>query len=154
MNRLLCTLCTIAILAGTLSVRSEDALEVTLTADKIQFIYDIKEFTAKPGQKVKLTLINPADSVTRQPHNVLIVKPGKKDVVGMAANNGLSDPAFLTTKNAIPDSTEILFHSKLVQPGQQETIEFAAPMEVGDYPYICTYPGHWAIMNGLMKVVK
>ena len=154
MNRLLCILSTAAIFAGASSARSEEAVEVTLTADKIQFIYDIKEFTVKPGQKVKLTLVNPADSVTRQPHNVLIVKPGKKDVVGMAANNGLADPAFLTTKNALPDSPDILFHSKLVQPGQKETIEFTAPMEAGDYPSLCTYPGHWAIMNGVMKVVK
>lgn len=154
MNRILSTLCAAAILTGTITARSEEAVEITLTADKIQFIYDIKEFTVKPGQKVKLTLINPADSVTRQPHNVLIVKPGKKDVVGMAANNGLADPAFLTTKNAIPDSEEILFHSKLVQAGEKDTVEFIAPMEVGDYPYLCTYPGHWAIMNGVMKVVK
>ncbi len=133
---------------------AQDVAEVTLTADKVQFIYDIKEFTVKPGQKVKLTLVNPAESVTRQPHNILIVKPGKKDVVGMAANAGLTDPDFLTKKNCIPDSEEILFSSKLVQPGQSETIEFTAPSEPGDYPYLCTYPGHWAIMNGVMKVVK
>lgn len=154
MKNLLTSFCAIALLSGSTSVRSEEVAEVTLTADKIQFIYDIKEFTVKPGQKVKLTLINPADSVTRQPHNVLIVKPGKKDVVGMAANAGMTDPTFLTTKNAVPESTDILFHSKLVQAGEQDTMEFTAPAEEGDYPYICTYPGHWAIMHGVMKVVK
>jgi azurin len=154
MNKFLLTLTLTTLASGLLSARAQEAKEVTLTADKIQFIYDIKEFTVKPGQKVKLTLINPADSVTRQPHNVLIVKPGKKDVVGMAANNGMADPAFLTTKNAIPESPEILHHSKLVQAGQQDTIEFTAPAEVGDYPYLCTYPGHWAIMNGVMKVAE
>jgi len=153
MKPVLSTLCVISVLAGTLNLRAEEVAEVVLTADKVQFIYDIKEFTVKPGQKVKLTLINPAESVTRQPHNVIIVKPGKDMVVGMAANAGLSDPAFLTTKNAVPDSPEILFYSKLVQPGAQEVLEFTAPAEAGDYPYICTYPGHWAIMKGVMKVV-
>lgn len=152
MNNILLTLSLTALFAGSTTARAEEVAEITLTADKIQFIYDIKEFTVKPGQKVKITLINPADSVTRQPHNVLIVKPGKKDVVGMAANNGMADPTFLTTKQAVPDSEEILHHSKLVQAGEQDTFEFTAPTEVGDYPYICTYPGHWAIMNGVMKV--
>ena len=154
MNKVLLILTLSTLSSGLMSVGAQEVKEVTLTADKIQFIYDIKEFTVKPGQKVKLTLINPADSVTRQPHNVLIVKPGKKDVVGMAANNGMADPTFLTTKQAVPDSPEILHHSKLVQAGQQDTIEFTAPAEVGDYPYLCTYPGHWAIMYGVMKVAE
>lgn len=154
MTKLLLTLSLTALLAGSVTSQADEVAEITLTADKIQFVFDIKEFTVKPGQKVKLTLINPADSITRQPHNVLIVKPGKKDVVGMAANNGLSDPTFLTTKQAVPDSEEILHHSKLVQAGEQDTMEFTAPTEVGDYPYICTYPGHWAIMHGVMKVVE
>lgn len=131
-----------------------DVAEITLTADKIQFIYDIKEFTVKAGQTVKLTLINPEESVTKQPHNIVIAKPGKKDVVGMAANAGLTDPKFLTEKQAVPDSEEILFHSKLVQAGAEETLEFTAPSEPGDYPYLCTYPGHWALMNGVMKVTE
>ena len=154
MNKVLLILTLSTLSSGLMSAGAQEVKEVTLTADKIQFIYDFKEFTVKPGQKVKLTLINPADSVTRQPHNVLIVKPGKKDVVGMAANNGMADPTFLTTKQAVPDSPEILHHSKLVQAGQQDTIEFTAPAEVGDYPYLCTYPGHWAIMNGVMKVAE
>jgi azurin len=140
--------------APTSSSAADEAAEVTLTADKIQFIYDIKEFTVKAGQTVKLTLVNPEESVTRQPHNIIIVKPGKKDVVGMAANAGLTDPDFITKKNCVPESEDILFHSALVQPGAEETIEFTAPAEAGDYPYICTYPGHWALMNGVMKVTE
>ncbi|MDA7922789.1 plastocyanin/azurin family copper-binding protein, partial [Verrucomicrobiales bacterium] len=96
----------------------------------------------------------PTDSVTRQPHNLLIVKPGKKDVVGMAANAAMTDPEFMTTKQAIPESEDILFHTKLVQAGEEDTLEFTAPAEEGDYPFLCTYPGHWMIMNGVMKVAK
>ncbi|MDF1825326.1 MAG: plastocyanin/azurin family copper-binding protein [Verrucomicrobiales bacterium] len=144
----------LTILAVSSAAKAEEVFEVTLTADKVQFIYDIKEFTVKPGQQVKLTLINPSDSVTRQPHNVLIVKPGKKDVVGMAANAGMTDPAFLTEKNAIPESEDILFHSKLIQAGEEDVVEFTAPEEAGEYPYLCTYPGHWAIMNGVMTVAE
>ena len=83
-----------------------------------------------------------------------ICKPGTKDAVGMASNAGLSDPEFLTTKHAVPDSDDVLFASKLVQPDAEDVLEFTAPTEPGDYPYICTYPGHWAIMNGVMKVAE
>ncbi|NNE94007.1 MAG: hypothetical protein HKN23_20340 [Verrucomicrobiales bacterium] len=136
------------------AVLADEVAEVKLTADKVQFIFDKKEFTVKAGQKVKLTLVNPEESVTKQPHNILIVKPGKKDAVGLLANNGLTDPDFLTKKQCVPESDDILFHSKLILPGAEETIEFTAPSEPGDYPYLCTYPGHWALMNGVMKVVK
>lgn len=146
------TLLTLA--AAVCTAKADEVAEVKITADKLQFLYDVKEFTVKAGQKVKVTLVNPADSVNRQPHNLLVVKPGKKDIVGMAANNAIADPAFLTEKQAIPESEDILFHSKLLQPGEEETIEFTAPSEPSDYPYLCTYPGHWAIMNGVMKVVE
>jgi uncharacterized protein len=33
-------------------------------------------------------------------------------------------------------------------------LTFKVPEIVGDYPYVCTFPGHWSIMNGVMKVVK
>lgn len=154
MKSTLTSLVALSILAISSLAKAEEVFEITITADKVQFLYDVKEFTVKPGQKVKLTLINPADSVTRQPHNLLIVKPGKKDVVGMAANAGMTDPTFLTEKNAVPESEDVLFHSKLIQAAEQDVMEFTAPEEAGDYPYLCTYPGHWAIMNGVMKVAE
>lgn len=154
MKSTLTSLLALAILALSSAAKAEEVFEITLTADKVQFIYDIKEFTVKPGQTVKLTLINPADSVTRQPHNILVVNPGKKDVVGMAANAGMTDPTFLTEKNAVPESEDVLFASKLIQAGEEDVLEFTAPTEAGDYPYLCTYPGHWAIMNGVMTVAE
>lgn len=150
MKNALCFLALLTLLSAPLGVRADDAKEVKITADKTLFLYDIKEFSVKAGEKVKVVLVNPADSVNRQPHNILIVKPGKKDVVGMAANAGMSDPNFL--QNPVPKSEDILHASKLAQPGEEVVLEFTAPSEPGDYPYLCTYPGHWAIMNGIMKV--
>ncbi|MGY8641942.1 MAG: plastocyanin/azurin family copper-binding protein [Verrucomicrobiales bacterium] len=131
------------------AIIAEDT-EITLTADKVQFAYDKKEFTVKAGAKVKLTLHNPTGAI--QPHNIIIVKPGKKDAVGMIANQSMADPNFL--KNPVPKSEDVLFSSKLAQPGTKEVIEFTAPSEPGEYPYLCTFPGHWIIMNGIMKVEK
>jgi azurin len=27
-------------------------------------------------------------------------------------------------------------------------------MQAGEYPYVCTFPGHWRIMNGVLQVVQ
>src|SRR5688572_9839127 len=53
----------------------------------------------------------------------------------------------------VPDVPEVLVASKLLQAGQTQTIAFTAPTELGDYPYVCTFPGHWIRMNGILRVV-
>jgi len=40
----------------------------------------------------------------------------------------------------------------MVAPLSAEALRFTAPEERGDYPYICTFPGHWIIMKGVMVV--
>jgi azurin len=139
-------------LAG--SIQAQDVAEVKISADKLQLIFDIKEFTVKAGQTVKLTLVNPADSMNLQPHNLLIVKPGKLNTMIAVVNDpkNFTNPNWIA--NPIPESDDLLHHTKLLKPGESETIEFTAPAEPGDYPYLCSYIGHAAIMNGVMKVTK
>ncbi len=129
-----------------------DVAEITITAHKSELLYDIKEFTVKTGQEVKLTLVNPADSLNLQPHNLLIIEPGTLEDVGMAADAELTDPTFLSDRHAVPTSNYVLHHTKLLLPGESETIEFTAPTYADDYPFLCSYPGHWAVMNGVMVV--
>ena len=52
----------------------------------------------------------------------------------------------------VPQSPLILFASPLVDPGQTVTVQFRAPTQAGDYPFVCTFPGHWRLMNGLLTV--
>ena len=52
----------------------------------------------------------------------------------------------------IPKTDAVLFHTKMVPPIAGETLRFMAPKTPGDYPYICTFPGHWTIMKGVMVV--
>lgn len=131
--------------------RAQD-FAITIKPDNANpLMYDTKTFTVKAGQKVKVTFEN--KSAVPQPHNFLVVKPGTLMKVGALANGMLSDPQAMT-KNYIPESPDILFHTKLIQPGQTESLEFTAPAEAGDYPYLCTFPGHWMLMQGTMKVEK
>lgn len=124
--------------------------EITIKPDPTNpLAYDIKSFTVKTGQTVKLTFDNTHPSVP-QPHNWVLGKPGSKDRILAAAMGIMADPKALE-KGYIPESSDIMAHTGLLKPNSSETIEFAAPA-AGEYPYVCTFPGHGILMNGVMKV--
>jgi azurin len=56
-------------------------------------------------------------------------------------------------KNYVPSIPEVLFSTPLINPGKSYKLTFKAPATTGDYPYVCTFPGHWTLMNGIMKVI-
>lgn len=124
--------------------------EITIKPDVANpLAYDTKEFKVKAGQKVKLTFNNTHPAVP-QPHNIVIAKPGTKDkLLGLAMAMAAAPDGM--AKGFIPESPDILFHTKLLQPNTTETLEFTAPA-AGEYPYLCTFPGHGILMNGVMKV--
>ena len=83
-------------------------------------------------------------------HNVVIVTPNSADEVGgMALKMGLNGERL----SYVPSTSKVLFNTSLLQPGKSETIYFTAPQKPGDYPFECTYPGHYLVMRGIMKVV-
>lgn len=111
--------------------------------------FDKAEFEVKAGGKVALLFINEKCPLQ---HNLIIIKPGTKDKVGAEADKMLADPNALKN-NYVPNSTDVIVKgNKLIGIGQNDLIEFTAPTEPGDYPYICTFPGHWRLMNGVMHV--
>lgn len=151
---LLTTLASLA-LTGLAQDASVAVIELKPSANPASPLsYEKTELSVQAGQKVKLTLNN-SGGVLPQPHNFLLLKPGKLDAVGALANAMLADPQGMA-KSYIPDAAkaDIVANTKLVQPNQSETIEFTAPAEAGDYPYICTFPGHWMLMRGVMHVTK
>jgi putative heme-binding domain-containing protein len=87
------------------------------------------------------------------PHNIIITKPGKMLEVAQAAER-MATQADAFAKHFIPDSPHILYASKMLQSRQIERLTFIAPKEEGEYPYVCTFPGHWRTMSGKMIVVK
>ncbi len=109
--------------------------------------YDVVRFTIKPGETVSLTLIN-TDEMT---HNMIITLPNQREeIVVLAGKLSAQGPE----KNYIPESEKILAAIPLLGPGEKKTIEFTAPEKEGVYPYVCTYPGHGAVMYGAMYVTN
>jgi len=98
--------------------------KITITGnDTMQF--DVKEFSVKAGAKVELTFKN----IGKLPklamgHNLVILKEGVSP----------------------------LKFGKLLGPGESEKLTFTAPKQEGLYQFLCSFPGHYAIMRGVMVV--
>lgn len=108
--------------------------------------YDVSNFEVKAGSKIRL-IFNNNDDMT---HNVVIVSTGAGDEVGkQALDLGLKGPDM----NYVPVSAKVLYHTGLLQPNASESIYFIAPTKPGEYTFLCTYPGHAAVMRGIIKVV-
>ena len=107
--------------------------------------YDTPELTVKAGKKIKLTFANP----DFMPHNIVLVKPGKRDTIAMQAIR-LGAEGF--NVGFVPKSSDVIWASKLIDHGKEQVIEFTAPTTPGDYPYVCTFPGHHLLMRGMLHV--
>ena len=111
--------------------------------------YSVENFTVKPGQYVRIVLTNPDE----MQHNLVFVRPGTVEAVG-ALVTAMAKATDAAERDYVPPTPDVMLWSKLVDPGQTVTLEFLAPMQPGDYPYMCTFPGHWRTMQGVMKVAQ
>jgi azurin len=111
--------------------------------------YDVKEVKAKPGEVLEFTLEN-TDTIQ---HNLLIVLPGKMSEVGVAADK-MGETAAGKARQFVPDMPSVLAVMGLIDPGKSGRLFFRVPEKPGTYQYVCTYPGHWRMMNGKLKVAK
>jgi azurin len=84
-------------------------------------------------------------------HNVVIVTAGSDEKVGKAADEmaSLKDGY---ERNFVPKLPEVLFATPLVNGGETFQLDFKAPDKPGAYPFICSFPGHWRMMKGILKV--
>ena len=52
----------------------------------------------------------------------------------------------------IPNDPGILAATPIADPGTQTQTTFTAPSQPGNYVFICTFPGHYLMMKGVMIV--
>ncbi len=130
-----------------LDLTDEDVAELTIIAVAEEMRFDVTEFTVRAGQSVVLTLDNP----DYLPHNLIIVNPGTADEI-VAEAIALGGDGF--AMDFAPDSPDVLHATRMLNMNEEETLEFTAPEEPGEYPYVCTFPGHGEMMRGMMVVVE
>lgn len=120
--------------------------EITLEiATGLQFAQ--RELRVKAGRGVALTVVNP-DSM---PHNWVLTRPNALEAVTLLSAKMAADPDAYS-RHYVPETADILCHTRLIDAGKRTTVYFNAPKEPGRYPYLCTFPGHAQIMRGVLIV--
>jgi len=108
-----------------------------------QMRFDTELIRVKAGEPVELLFKNvgvlPKESMG---HNLVVLKPGT-DVATFG-----SEAVSAADNDYIPKTSmsSIIVHTKLLGPGEEDTITFT--LEKGVYPYLCSFPGHFGIMQG------
>jgi azurin len=114
---------------------------IELTAND-QLKFDKIELHVKANEKVTLTLKNvgtmPKEAMG---HNFILLKDGTD--LSAFATSAISVPDHIPANNPA-----IITHTKLLGPGESDTIEFTVP--AGTYTYICSFPGHYMTMTGVL----
>jgi len=116
--------------------------------------FTVEQFAVTIGQPVKILFTNP-DATD---HNLVVVKPGALEEVGMAANDMAKDPKNANSDFIPKEKRKLILHfSPMIGPTKRAKVHvfrFKAPTEPGIYPYVCTFPGHWIMMKGEMIVAS
>ena len=126
---------------------TSQAVVVHLKPVREEMLFDRKEFSVPAGKRVKVVFEN-TDSM---PHNIVIGKPGSLEKMGGEADKMLQDPKAMD-RGYVPAIPEVIASMGMVFPGQTEVLDFTAPKVPGKYDFVCTFPGHWRIMKGVMIV--
>lgn len=115
--------------------------------------YTLREFEVEAGQSVELTLTHQGRLGAQvMGHNVVILTPGN-DPVAFGAR--VMEQGGSPENDYVPQSLRdmVVAYTGIVGGGESVTISFTAPEEAGSYAFVCTFPGHYAAMNGVMTVI-
>ncbi len=142
-----------ALAAGGASAKKEDINDLKKTHNivKVQIVagqmkYDKVAYDVKGDKPIAILLYNP--DVLQ--HNLVAGKPGSIDKIGAAATEMVTKPDGLN-KSFIPEITEVLGGTPFANPNELLILKLSK-LEKGEYPLVCTFPGHWLLMRAVLKV--
>jgi len=119
-----------------------DVTKIVITSDDYMK-FNTREIIVQSGKIVKLTLkhIGQLD-VQVMGHNFVLLKK-KVNLIEFA-----NKAATARDNQYIPvGSDEVIVYTDMIGGGQETTIEFLPP-EPGVYDFVCSFPGHYAMMKG------
>jgi uncharacterized cupredoxin-like copper-binding protein len=128
---------------GTIKV--DQVIKLTTVKDIMKFNKEL--VTAKAGSTIQIVL----DNIDYMQHNLVLIQPGSLEKVGAAADQLAHDPNGAVMAY-VPKMPEVLKATALINPGDTYTLTVTLPNTPGDYPYVCTFPGHWRMMHGILRV--
>ncbi len=117
-----------------------DTIEIVIESND-QMKFDLNEIKVKKGDIIKLTLKHVGQlPKAAMGHNWVLLN-ADTDMASFA------QAAIQARDNDYIPADGFIIHTDLLGGGEETTIEFEAP-EIGEYTFICSFPGHFALMNG------
>lgn len=117
--------------------------ELVVMAQKNAMAYttETTRIEAPAGATVRIVMDNTSTTSPTMVHNVVVLR-GAGDVqrVGRAATG---------SADHIPNDPAVLAATPLAGPGEKRAVVLTMP-PAGEYPFICTYPGHFQFMQGVL----
>jgi azurin len=118
-------------------------LQIASVANTMAF--DKTALSVPTGAEVHLVFKN-ASTMATLPHNWALVNPGTEASVAAAGLKYGDKAGYIDVFNH-----DMLVHTPLAKQGETSEVTFIAPA-AGTYPYICTVPGHYMLMKGVLTV--
>ncbi|MFA9190068.1 azurin [Flavobacterium sp. FZUC8N2.13] len=133
---------------GEIAVTPEAVSNVLVIEGNDQMQFSTKELKAVAGKPITLTLKHvgkiPKEAMG---HNLVILQEGTDE----AAFAAKAIQAQATDYIPASEKATIIAHTKLIGGGEEDTIEFTIDKK-GTYNFLCTFPGHVALMKGVLIV--
>ncbi len=125
---------------------SSDKIEIVIESND-QMRFNLSEITVKQGQTIVLTLKH----VGKLPkaamgHNWVLLQPDTDLATFAMKAMKARDNEYVPV-----EAPEVVVNTILLGGGEETTIEFEAPAP-GTYSFICSFPGHYALMQGTFIV--
>lgn len=112
--------------------------------------FSVTNIAAKPGERIRIVL----SAVGSMPkivmaHNWILLKKGADEAAFVNASALARDTGFIAAAKKV----DVLAATALAGAGEKVEVTFTVPKVAGAYPYLCSFPGHWAAgMKGTLTV--
>jgi azurin len=147
-------------LLGTLPAAEAETLRATLAGLRVavftvttvpeEMRFDTARLVVEAGKPFEIIFEN----IDGLPHNLVVVKPGTRERVGLAAMTLLPEQLDWNGRAYVPDSSDVIAATKILDTDQLATLKISELTSEGIYEFVCTFPGHWAMMYGQLVVTK
>jgi azurin len=125
--------------------KKSGARTIEITAND-QMKFNLATIEAKAGEELKVVLTN-AGTLPKEAmgHNWVLLKPGT-DVMAFAAGSMTAkDTDYISP--SLKD--QVVAFIPVLGPKKSADVTFKVPA-AGEYPFVCSFPGHAALMKGTL----
>ena len=124
-------------------------VDVTFTINTVsqEMAFDKTVLEAKAGQTIEIKLVNK----DQMPHNLVVIQQGSLDIFGPMVDSFVTSPD-AEKMGYVPNSRYVLGTTDMLNPNETGSVVIKLPDTPGRYPFVCTFPGHWRMMQGVIIV--